>query len=76
MFDTYYQHAADAVYFVGYSESGDIICKWQIPIEEEVTLIHDATSLLSAPVELPEPVIGIKKPANQKRHEDHEDDGR
>lgn len=76
VFDTYYQHAADAVYFVGYSESGDIICKWQIPLEEEVTLIHDATSLLSAPVELPEPVIGIKKPDNRKRHEDHEDDGR
>ena len=70
VFDTDFQSSADAVYFVGYSEIGEIICKWQIPIEGGVTLVSEVTDELSEAVELPEPTIGIRRPiTDDKPHE-------
>jgi len=37
VFDTHYKSAADAVYFVGYDSTGDIVCQWQVPVDDSVT---------------------------------------
>lgn len=61
VFDTDYKSAADAVYFVGYNETGEIICQWQIPIEDRVTIISDATKPIPEAVEIEKPKVGIKR---------------
>lgn len=61
VFDTDYKSAADAVYFVGYDEFGDIVCQWQIPIEAKVTLISDASNSMPLAVELDEPLVAVKQ---------------
>ncbi len=68
VFDTDFKSAADSVYFVGYSETGDIVCQWEIPLEDSVTHITDTKDNLSQPVDLPKPAVGIKKvvPDNDK----------
>ena len=73
VFDTYYKSAADAVYFVGYSELGEIICKWQIPVEDNVTLISGVESFESQAVELEAPIVAVKKVDNDKT--DSKDNG-
>jgi hypothetical protein len=32
--DTFYKNPADNAYFVGYNEHGEILCQWDIPIED------------------------------------------
>jgi hypothetical protein len=61
VFDTHYKSAADAVYFVGYSEIGEVICNWQIPLESSVTLIADVVKSAPEAVQLDKPLIGIRK---------------
>lgn len=63
VFDTHYKSAADAVYFVGYSESGEIVCQWQIPIKDSVTLISEVSDTMPQAVELNRPLVGVKRPA-------------
>lgn len=65
VFDTYYKSAADAVYFVGYSEIGEIICQWQIPIEDNVTVISSVTDSMPQAVELEKPLVSVKRPEKQ-----------
>ena len=62
VFDTYYKNAADAVYFVGYSETGEIICQWQIPIEDNVSLMSPVSNSLPPAVQLERPSITLKQP--------------
>ena len=66
VFDTDCEIAAEAVYFVGYSERGDIVCQWEIPIEEPVTILEDMDLDLPKPVELDEPAVGVKLPLFDK----------
>lgn len=61
VFDTHYKSAADAVYLVGYSELGEIVCQWQIPLEDNVTLISDASGLVTQAVELEKPLVSVKR---------------
>lgn len=63
VFDTHYKSAADAVYFVGYNELGDIVCQWQIPIEDSVTLISEVSDSMPQAVELDKPLVGVKRQA-------------
>jgi hypothetical protein len=63
VFDTSCDNAADAVYFVGYAPSGEIICQWQIPIEDPVTAVYVLDSGTSEPVEIPRAPIGVKRPS-------------
>lgn len=72
VFDTDFKSAADAVYFVGYSELGEIVCQWQIPMEDSVTLISDTSDKLSSPVKQDKPVVKIKKIIADKDKEDDE----
>jgi hypothetical protein len=62
VFDTHYKSAADAVYFIGYNELGEIVCQWQIPIEDSVTLISGVTDSIPQAVELDKPLVGVKRP--------------
>jgi hypothetical protein len=73
VFDTDFKSAADAVYFVGYSELGEIVCQWQIPMEDSVAQVSDTTENLSSPVKQDKPVVKIKKIVTDK---DKEDDGK
>lgn len=73
VFDTYYKNAADAVYFVGYSEAGEIICQWQIPIEDSVTLVTSISSALPQAIQLDKPTVTIKKPKKQNNTKKDED---
>ena len=66
VFDTYYKNAADAVYFVGYSENGEIICQWQIPIEDNVTLMSPVSNSLPEAIQLEKPSVKIKKLKQKK----------
>lgn len=61
VFDTHYRSAADAVYFVGYNELGHIVCQWQIPISDGVTLISDASDSIPQAVELSKPTVSVKR---------------
>lgn len=63
VFDTHYKSAADAVYFIGYNELGNIDCQWQIPIEDSVTLISEVSDSMPQAVELEKPLVGVKRPA-------------
>jgi len=65
VFDTHYKSAADAVYFMGYNEFGDIVCQWQIPIEDSITLITDISESEHQAVELDKPLVGVKRPATK-----------
>ena len=62
VFDTYYKSAADAVYFVGYSELGEIICQWQIFIDDSVALVARTSNVVPEAVQLEKPQVGIKRP--------------
>ncbi|MDD2661981.1 MAG: hypothetical protein PHY54_20240 [Methylococcales bacterium] len=60
VFDTHFKSPADAVYFVGYTETNEIICQWQIPLEDKVTLISGVNAPLSQPVDVPPAPIKLK----------------
>jgi len=61
VFDTHFKSAADAVFFVGYREDGEIVCQWQVPMNDNVTLISDISKELPQPIEQKKPLVGIKK---------------
>lgn len=61
-----FDSVADAAYFVGYSEFGEIVCQWEIPVELGVVVLTDITSSLPDAVELEEPTIDVKKPNSLK----------
>lgn len=65
VFDTHYKSAADAVYFVGYDEMGSIVCQWQIPIEDKVTLITSVAESMPQAVEVDKPQIAVKRPVSR-----------
>lgn len=72
--DTYYKSPADAVYFVGYTETNEIICQWQIPLEDKVTLISKVDPSLSQPVDIPVAPIKLKRQPQQKKNASGESD--
>ncbi len=61
VFDTHFKSAADAVYFVGYDSNGEIVCQWQVPIDDNVTLLAKVSDSVPQAVELDKPVVGVKK---------------
>lgn len=61
VFDTHYKAAADAVYFVGYNEVGQIVSQWQVPVEENVVLLTDVNGSNPAPEDIEPPTLLIKK---------------
>ena len=67
VFDTQYDAAADAVFFVGYSEHKEIVCQWQIPVENNVALISVVDGNQPAPVELGRPKVSVKKIIDDKK---------
>lgn len=60
VFDTFFKNPADAVYCVGYTKTNEIICKWQIPLEDKVTLISGVDAPLSQPVHVPMAPLKIR----------------
>lgn len=64
--DTHYMNAADSIYFMGYSNANEIICKWEVPLRDAVTLLSDVSSPLSQPVEVKEAPLGLRKKAITK----------
>ena len=72
VFDTQYKHAADTVYCVGYSETKEIICQWEIQIEDTVTLIQDLSGSINQAVELDKPSVGVKQSVKQIDIKDNE----
>lgn len=60
VFDTYYKKPADNVYFVGYSETGEIICQYQIILEDKVTLLTSINPQKSQAVEQNKPKSTLK----------------
>ncbi len=73
VFDTDYKSAADAAYFVGYNEFGEIVCQWEIPVEVGITLVADVSDSVSQAVELDEPLVGVKRPVIET--DESEDEG-
>ena len=68
--DTFYKNVADNMYFVGYNEHGDIICKWDIPLEQKVVMLSSleeeavkTTQISKAPIKIK--VIPKKVNVNQ-----------
>jgi hypothetical protein len=74
VFDTFFKSAADAVYLVGYTEAKEIICQWQIPLEDKITLISEVNSPLSQPVDVPIAPIKLKRHPLQKSSISNEDE--
>lgn len=72
VFDTEYKSAADAVYFVGYDEIGKIICQWQIPVEDNVTLVTSVTDTLPQAVDVDKPRVAIKRSDSKGKKTSHE----
>lgn len=60
VFDTHYMSPADAVYFVGYNDRKQIVCQWQVPIDDKVTLLHSVSDSLPKAVDLDEPEVILK----------------
>lgn len=73
VFDTDYKSAADAAYFVGYNELGEITCQWEIPVEVGVTLLTDISDTLPPAIQLEKPSISVKRPVSDSN--DFEDEG-
>ncbi|MCK5604055.1 peroxidase [Candidatus Pacearchaeota archaeon] len=73
VFDTHFKHAADNVYFVGYTDTGEILCQWEIPIEDAVTLVTKIESSKPQAVELPEPAVTIKRVQKKTESESSND---
>lgn len=63
VFDTYYLHPADNVYCVGYDQSNNIVCQWNVPIEDTVTMMSEMNDVLPQAVEVKEAEVSLKKPA-------------
>lgn len=59
--DTYYKSAADAIYFVGYTSQGDIVSKWEVPLEDSITLLSEVNAKKPEAVEISAAPIKIKK---------------
>jgi hypothetical protein len=72
VFDTYFKNPADAVYCVGYTETNEIICQWQIPLEDKVTLISEVDAPLSQAVDVPVAPIKLKRQLQQKNSDSDE----
>ncbi len=72
VFDTHFKSAADAVYCVGYTEANEIICQWQIPLEDKVTLISEVNPPLSQPVDIPAVQLKVKLQPLKKNGIDNE----
>ncbi len=66
VFDTFFKKPADAVYCVGYTENNEIICQWQIPLEDKVTLISEVNAPLPQPVNVEAAPIKLKRQPKQK----------
>ncbi|MGR9012112.1 MAG: hypothetical protein ACU83U_00565 [Gammaproteobacteria bacterium] len=64
--DTYFKNPADAVYCVGYTETNEIICQWQVPLEDKVTLISEVDAPLPQPVNVETAPIKLKRQPQQK----------
>jgi len=64
--DSYYKHAADVVYFVGYDKSGEIRSQWTVPIEEKVPFLATIDDHKPEAVEIPAPQPVLKKTTNVK----------
>lgn len=62
VFDTHYKSAADTVYFVAYSELGDIACQWIVPIEDKVTLLSDVGDSMPQAIDVDKPKVVVKRP--------------
>jgi len=66
--DTYYLNAADSIYFVGYSDSTyEIICKWEVPINENVALLSNVNSSLTQPVDIDKAPLKVKLQPQKKQ---------
>lgn len=66
------KNPADAVYCVGYTETNEIICQWQIPLEDKVTLISKVNAPLPQPVDIPAAPIKLKRQPQQKDTDSNE----
>ena len=64
--DAYYKSAADAIYFIGYTNQGDILCKWKVPLEDNVTLLSEIDAKKPEAIEINAAPIKIKKPNEEK----------
>lgn len=60
VFDTYYKRPADNVYCVGYDKFGQIICQWDIPLENTVPLMSDLSEKLPQAVEVQKANVTLK----------------
>lgn len=64
VFDTEYNHPADRIYFVGYrrnkDKSKEIVCKYQISLEDKKCLLFEVNAPELQPVEVAEAPISLK----------------
>lgn len=69
--DTFYKNVADNMYFVGYNEHGDIVCKWDIPLEQKTVMLSSLEEEVIKPTEIskaPIKVKGFPKKVNVSKH--------
>ena len=60
VFDTYYKNPADNVYFVGYSETGEIICQYEISLEDKAPVFGLVDSKKPEAVKQQKPPVTLK----------------
>lgn len=60
VFDTFYKNPADNVYCVGYDQSKQIICQWDVPIEDSVPMMSDKGATLPQAVDVKEASVKLK----------------
>lgn len=58
--DTPYDVPAEMAFFVGYSEHNEIVCQWEIPLEEIVPTMALLKDEQTEGVDIPAPIIELK----------------
>jgi hypothetical protein len=51
--DSAYDTPVENAYFVGYSPMNEIVCKWQIPLSDQVPLLSEVDTFESQPIPIP-----------------------
>lgn len=72
--ETQFDSPADAVFFVGYTELGEVMCQWKVPIEHTVPSLSVVNPRKLNPVDLPKPHVGVKKKTPERKAEEEGND--
>lgn len=70
--DTVYDLPAEHVYFVGYNEFKDIVCKWEIPLTDTVSAMADINLDKPQPINIPPAKVKLKVVVKKEENKHNE----